>query len=236
MCKPYKSTMKQLFVLILIIFSFSCTKKIVQLPETTNKDITEILDVSPVYMFYDEETNSVEFNRRNMIGSTNWLVNIDKRLTLKQILPHLLYLQEKRQDDGMHKNENARNYFTCNNTDLKNLSFIEFTDLRFKADTLFQFAVPKAQIHKGNPEATKPTTGIINFRGNNSFYVDKKEYNNDSLELFIKDLKKTHPHFKNIILGFKENLSFQEYISLKTIVLDLDLDSKFISNEEIIYY
>ncbi len=65
---------------------------------TYNEEITEVIDVSPVYLFFDEVTDSVEFNRRNMISSTNWLVNIDKRLTLKQVLPHLQYLQEKRQE------------------------------------------------------------------------------------------------------------------------------------------
>ena len=113
--------MKQLLFLFTFFLLTSCNKRLVQLPETTNKDITEVIDVSPVYMFYDEETDSVEFNRRNMISATNWLVNIDKRLTLKQILPHLQYLQEKRQGGEKHS---FHNYFTCNNTDLKNLSFI----------------------------------------------------------------------------------------------------------------
>ena len=45
-------------------------------------------------MFYTKDTGDIEFNRRNMISTTNWLVNIDKRLTLKQILPHLKYLQD----------------------------------------------------------------------------------------------------------------------------------------------
>jgi hypothetical protein len=223
-------------ILILLTITLSCAERELQLPVTTSNDITKILDVSPIYMFYNEETDSVDFNRKNMISTTNWLVNIDKRLTLKQILPHLQYLQEKRHGDGMHKNEKAKNYFTCFNENTKSLSFIEFTDVKFKVDTLFYFKTPKALIHLENPEKKKLTTRIISFRGNNSFYLDKKEYSNDSLKEIIKDLSKTHPHFKNIIIGFKESLSFQEYISLKTKLLDLNLDSKFISDEEIIYY
>ena len=117
--------MKRIVLILLSTFSFSCAERELQLPVITANDITEILDVSPIYMFYDEATDSVDFNRKNMISTTNWLVNIDKRLTLKQILPHLQYLQEKRRGDGMHKNENAKNYFTCFNEDAKSLSFIE---------------------------------------------------------------------------------------------------------------
>ena len=61
--------MKQL---IILFFSFcllsSCNERVIQLPETTNKDITEVIDMSPVYMFYNEDLDSVEFNRRNMIN------------------------------------------------------------------------------------------------------------------------------------------------------------------------
>ena len=102
-------------LLLLLIFTFSCAERELQLPVTTTNEITEVLDVSPIYMFYDVETGEADFNRNNMISTTNWLVNIDKRLTLKQILPHLQYLQEKRRGDGIHKNENAKNYFTCFN-------------------------------------------------------------------------------------------------------------------------
>ncbi len=36
----------------------------------------------------------------------------------------------------MHKNEDAKNYFTCNDTSIKNLGFVEFTDVNYaKKDT-----------------------------------------------------------------------------------------------------
>jgi len=52
--------------------------------EVENAEITEVLDVSPAYIFYDEtQPDSTLFNRKNLIGTTNWLVNVDKRLTLE---------------------------------------------------------------------------------------------------------------------------------------------------------
>ena len=229
--------MKQLLI---IFFAFclltSCNKRVVQLPETTNKDITEVIDVSPVYMFYDEETDSVEFNRRNIISSTNWLVNIDKRLTLKQILPHLQYLQEKRQGDGMHKNDKARNYFTCNNTDLKNLSFIEFTDVVYHEEYSGDYFSKISDIQKNEAliihinSSGEISTMIIKNDKPSSYTIEKENF----LDI-IKDLTNENTESIEILINYDSNLSFQDYIDFKTLLLDLEEDYSLISNHEFIH-
>lgn len=231
MHKTYKSTslMKQLIILFFTVFLFtSCNEKIVQLPETTNKDITEVLDVSPVYMFYDEETDSVEFNRRNMITATNWLVNIDKRLTLKQILPHLQYLQEKRDGNGMHGN-----YFTCNNTDLKNLSFIEFTDVVYHGESSGDYLSKVSDLSDSTNIITiefNPNDDITIINPNSESFVTKTNLKN--LKASFKEIDS----LKNIIyLNFYEGLSFQEYISYKSLFLELDLKQAKFSNQEFLH-
>ncbi|RZV67419.1 MAG: hypothetical protein EX254_02975, partial [Flavobacteriaceae bacterium] len=115
----------------LIILCLSCGRdRVILLPEIENAKITNVKDVSPAYLFYDEyKEDSVELNRKNLIITTNWLVNVDKRLTLKQALPSILKLQDKKRNAKMHKNENAKNYFTCNDTAIKNLGFLDFTDV-----------------------------------------------------------------------------------------------------------
>ena len=230
--------MKRLLIILpVILILISCNKNTVLLPETSTKEITEILDVSPIYIFYDEtKPDSIDFNRKNMISTTNWLVNIDKRLTLKQILPHLQYFQEKRSKEGMHKNENAKNYFTCFNPEIQNLAFIEFTDVKFIADTLFLFTQPKLAI---NPEGIpKIFEGMktVNFIKDLSFYFDKKHYAFKSLSSFIDNLSKTHPSSKSIALKFHESLSFQDYIEIKTQIFTMKSASIIISNIEFIYY
>ncbi len=234
MHKSYKPTyiMKQL---LFIIFAFclltSCNERVVQLPETTNEEITEVIDVSPVYMFYDEETDSVEFNRRNMISSTNWLVNIDKRLTLKQVLPHLQYLQKKRQGDGMHKKDNARNYFTCSNTNLKNLSFIEFTDVVFqsnfvdKLDSDF-FSENYLGVVRFN------SLELIEIASEYEEYMEVEKYDFNSLLNLIDELTKSGK--LTLKLSFNSNLSFQDYISIKSRFLSIKSDRLEILSYEII--
>lgn len=226
--------------IILIFFTFclftSCNKRVVQLPETTNKDITEVVDVSPVYMFYDEETDSVEFNRKNMISTTNWLVNIDKRLTLKQILPHLQYLQEKRHGDGMHTNENAKNYFTCNNTDLKNLSFIEFTNVVYHNETSENYFSKASNLSQNevlslNINAKGEISMLLLNNGNTLPLVIKKS----NIINTIKRITNENPDIIELYINYDSNLSYQDYISFKTLLLDLKEDVSKISNNEFIY-
>ncbi|MDA9343831.1 hypothetical protein N8258_03095, partial [Algibacter sp.] len=128
--------MKYFILLITMFFVFSCgNKKVLHLPEISHSEISEINDVSHAYLFYDEtQKDSVELNRKNLISTTNWLINVDKRLTLKQAIPHLKFLQEKKKNSS-HKNKEAKNYFSCNDTSRQNLGFIEFTDVVYFNDT-----------------------------------------------------------------------------------------------------
>ncbi|MEJ6791843.1 MAG: hypothetical protein QNK89_03655 [Lacinutrix sp.] len=86
--------MRQLFFITFLMVLTSCGKqKSVLLPEIQNAKITEIFDVSPAYLFYDEtKPDSLELIRGNLIISTNWMVNIDKRLKLKQVIPSIMML------------------------------------------------------------------------------------------------------------------------------------------------
>ena len=104
--------MKKIAFLLLFLLILNCNnERVLQLPETEHSDITELLDMSPAYIFYDEtQQDSTLFNRKNLIGTTNWAVNVDKRLTLRQAIPHIQYLQSlipllfvQNQKDSFHQ-------------------------------------------------------------------------------------------------------------------------------------
>lgn len=224
-----------LFISIVLLF-FSCgNEKALQLPEIQNADITEVLDVSPAYIFYDEtKQDSVELNRKNLIISTNWLINVDKRLTLEQALPSIIKLQEKKRNATMHKNEKARNYYTCNDTSIKNLGFIDFTDVAYFS----------------KKEESKRTNDT-------SMYIEIKVHSQDSVKIDITSSKFSNiikssyaklifdlesilaPHGENFLsLSFKHNLIFQDYIEFKSILnnlTDYNKTNLSISNNEFIY-
>lgn len=216
--------MKHLFNALIFLCILSCgSDKIVQLPEIKKATITEIHDVSPIYMFYDEETDSIEFNRKNMIGTTNWLVNIDKRLTLKQILPHLQYLQEKRHGDGMHKNENAKNYFTCHDTSTSNLGFLEFTDVNYHTDESAEDFIEESIIDYVLVDI--PKNANSNFA--NELIQD--------LNYLYKATPELHSKKINAVLNFDNSINFQQYILIKSKLGELDNSKILIETNEFIY-
>jgi hypothetical protein len=219
--------MKRLFIIIpVVVLLISCNKKAVLLPETDTEEITKILDVSPIYIFYDEtKPDSTDFNRKNMISTTNWLVNIDKRLTLQQILPRLQYLQEKRSKDGIHKNENAKNYFSCSNPEIQKLAFIEFTNVVYHDESSEKY-ISENYI-------------VIDFNINNEIIILNPSTNKIILKTeanyLLNSIEKAVTLENIIYLNFNKNLSFQDYITYKSLLLDLNLDNVTISNDEFIY-
>lgn len=222
--------MKQHYIVIICLFIFSCSEKTIQLPETTNKDIVDIKDVSSIYMFYNELLDSLEFNRKNMISTTNWLVAVDKRLQMEKVLPHLIYLQDKRFGDGVHKNKDAGNYFACSNTIIKNLSFIEFTDIIYSSESFGDF-VTNLDV-KINPL-------IVSFNSKDSVSIDSKFLTKSLPKTdFIKTINSTITTNQiptTLFLCFNNQLTFQDYIDCKSLMLDIKNKNINISAHEFIY-
>ena len=223
--------------LLIILCLFSCNnERVLQLPEIENAETTEVLDVSPAYIFYDEtQPDSTLLNRKNLIITTNWLVNVDKRLTLRQAIPHIKFLQDKKRNAEMHKNEDAKNYFTCNDTSIGNLGFLEFTDVNYITNI--------DSYTNDEPLNDKIRTVYIHFFL--SGYFDVSEFfggKQTKVETIANDMYFNNDYFnsfrkeQNIInLSFDKRLSFQDYIDLKHQVVKFTNEMTEINNEEFIY-
>ncbi|WP_054851637.1 hypothetical protein [Olleya sp. ITB9] len=230
-----------LFITVLFLF-FSCgNEKVLQLPEIQNAGITEVLDVSPAYIFYDETIqDSVELNRKNLIISTNWLVNVDKRLTLEQALPSIIKLQEKKRNATMHKNEKARNYYTCNDTSIKNLGFIDFTDVEYRLNYT-ETKYEDLEIDDNSFDINLIINTLEDITINSFMILGKTNFNqlNDDLKenLNILNLEdKEHGgDFYNVQILFNKNLSFQDYISIKSKLKSFKNERTLINKIEHIY-
>ncbi|WP_282068643.1 hypothetical protein [Olleya namhaensis] len=230
-----------LFISIVLLF-FSCgNEKLLELPEIQNADITEVLDVSPAYIFYDEtKQDSVELNRKNLIISTNWLFNVDKRLTLEQALPSIIKLQEKKRNATMHKNEKARNYYTCNDTSIKNLGFIDFTDVEYNS-----LEISKNKENGTTHQKAYQFNVIVQNIDNiiiQSYITVSDSTNSKKLNTQLKScLNKVNLNdhhggdYFAIHLSFNRNLRFQDYISLKSILSNFKSEKTVIDNSEFIY-
>ena len=217
--------MKRHFYYLILLFALSCNnERVIQLPEIENAKISEVLDVSPAYLFYDEsQSDSTLLNRKNLISTTNWLINVDKRLSLIQAIPHIKFLQDKKRNAQMHKNENAKNYFTCKDTSLWNLGFMEFTDTYYmnydrasKSIEVSCFMIIESLNDISFSTSLDPNTTLSS---------DNIE---QSLETIIRECGKDEKNF----LVLNPNLSFQNYFSLKNVLRPLQ---NRISNNEFIY-
>ena len=104
--------MKKVLFLSVVFLVISCQKE-VQLAQANHTIDSTLVDHSPVYIFLDTKGKDTiaEVNRKNTIGTTNWVFNVDKRLSLKVVIPEIIKLQEKREKAQFHKNEAAVNFF-----------------------------------------------------------------------------------------------------------------------------
>lgn len=201
----------------------SCSsEKTIELPEIKQATITEVIDVSAGYLFYDEtKPDSIELNRKNLISTTNWLVNVDKRLSLNQAVPKIQFIQDKKRNSS-HKNEAAKNYFTCHDLSQNNLGFIEFTDVHYYLDEK-----PNAEI-----EIIIEALDKITIKKNNDVDIFFKT-NFKTLE---KDLASIYPHETiSVTLSFKKSMTFQQYITIKSKLEELDNSKILVDTNEFIY-
>ena len=225
------------YYLLLFSLIVSCGKdKLVQLPEIKHADISKINDVSAAYLFYDEsKADSVELNRKNLISTTNWLVNVDKRLTLKQIIPHIKFLQDKK-GTSSHKNEKAKNYFTCNDTSRKNLGFIEFTDVVYHQE--------ESNDYYNKNENKIKFDQYISLKIKSSDSLTIEFFTNGCSLIHSSNQKDLLSHLESnlteqgdavIISEFNENLSFQDYITYKFLLSQINFKHVTIANDEFIF-
>ncbi|WP_299099363.1 hypothetical protein [uncultured Winogradskyella sp.] len=246
----------RIIYLLIILCCFSCdNERVLLLPEIENAEITEVLDVSPAYIFYDEtQPDSTLLNRKNLIITTNWLVNVDKRLTLKQAIPHIKFLQDKKRNAEMHKNEAARNYFSCNDISIENLGFMDFTDTSYKT---YKYSIDFSYSEIINEQKLKEKTSQLNDSLMNGFHKGPDITQEFEIKFnSIKDIyfgsakveKNMIQDYCNFLIGtnksvnlfylkpyFDENMTFQDYISIKSELSKLDSAKIIIDSTEFIY-
>ncbi|MEP5255430.1 MAG: hypothetical protein ABJQ39_10265 [Winogradskyella arenosi] len=230
--------MRPLIILVLF-YCLSCNnERTLLLPEIENAEVTEVLDVSPAYIFYDETLpDSTLLNRKNLISTTNWLINVDKRLTLNQAIPKIVLMQNKKRNAKMHKNEAAKNYFTCNDTSIENLGFLEFTDVYYEFTEATDPSTTIALI----PQETNKDSILSNYHLQLPIQINN--FNKFKIVDEVTEMiNGTHSYSEvkrvtefSIQLYFDKNLSFQDYISVKSHLQRIELNQFNISSTEYVY-
>ncbi len=191
--------MKKLLFLSIFLLLFACNKKELHLPQVAVSGIPMVQNFSELWVFYDAETGKAEINKNNLIGTTHWLINIDKRLPMEEVVPVFDLVREKRAKKTPHSQEGMAD-------------FITYSDLKDKKVGLFDIV---------NVEFIKTTKGdlskwiendscdyILEF-DKKEFWMDHKAFPIDNWQMSLLD---SLPEGQ-IQLHFSADLTFQEYLS-----------------------
>lgn len=202
------------FTLIVLFTLFSCgNKEDILLPKANTTIVKNVDDLSPIYIFFRTKGKDTlaEVNRKNSIISTNWILNVDKRLPLRLAIPEIMKLQEKKRTEKAHKNEKAENYYSYADTIGKNLAFIPFTNVYYKLE--------------------KPNSIVVFFAKNNEILVDNVEVKREELLTYLNKLPSNTSN--QYVFCFDKNLTFGGYIQNKIFIESLKVEMK--STQEFIY-
>ncbi|MES2804365.1 MAG: hypothetical protein V4652_02260 [Bacteroidota bacterium] len=202
------------FTLIVLFTLFSCgNKEDILLPKANTTIVKNVDDLSPIYIFFRTKGKDTlaEVNRKNSIISTNWILNVDKRLPLRLAIPEIMKLQEKKRTEKAHKNEKAENYYSYADTIGKNLAFIPFTNVYYKLE--------------------KPKSIVVFFAKNNEILVDSIEVKREELLTYLNKLPSNTSN--QYVFCFDKNLTFGGYIQNKIFIESLKVEMK--STQEFIY-
>ncbi|WP_225876837.1 hypothetical protein [Flavobacterium muglaense] len=196
--------------LIVVFLLFSCgNKEEILLPKSSHTIVGDVQDHSSIYIFFrtkDKDTVA-EVNRKNSIISTNWILNIDKRLPLRLVMPEVIKLQTKKREEVAHKNELAENYYAYADTIGKNMAFIPFTNVYYKIE---------------KPEKS----GFIFYfkKGTNTVLVNNKTIKRTEILSYINSID--FAVMPEIILAFDQNMPFGEYLQAKIETREIDSFTK----------
>jgi len=190
------------FSILIICLLFSCGKKEdVLLPKSNISIVKDVQDHSPIYIFFKKEGKDTiaDLNRKSAIISTNWILNIDKRLPLKVVIPEVMKMQEKKRNEKMHQNEESENYYSYADSIGKNLAFLPFTKVFYKM------------------EKPRRENFVVYFRkGKKQVFMGNKEIQISNILKYFYSIK--FQSVPDLVFFFDKNMSYEEYIQYKILL------------------
>jgi hypothetical protein len=123
------------YVILIFVFLglWSCAKKEVELPIIPVSGTTEIANHSQIWVFlnFDEKKMKASVNKNNTISTTHWIINIDKRLPMDEVVPVLEMIRAKRDKKSVHSADGMQNYLSYSNSKDKNISLFPINTIQY---------------------------------------------------------------------------------------------------------
>ena len=225
--------MKKIFFLGITLFLIGCQKKVELVRAVRTIDST-MINHTPVYIFFEIKGKDTlaEVNRKNTIGTTNWVFNIDKRLPLKLVIPEVMNLQDKKKSSS-HSKTGTMNVFTYSDSVAKNFAFFPFTDVEFKYSKHFsKFFIKKHAEHYRNYH-----NFTVNFNKDNKITVDGNDISREEFIDFIKEFADFTSDGKITMLhlNFDNRLTYDQYIQNKILAWKATNNEIQLSSFEFVY-
>ncbi|WP_246297010.1 MULTISPECIES: hypothetical protein [Flavobacterium] len=209
-------------MILAFLMLLSCGKdKEILLPKSNTTLVKDIEDISPIYILFQKKGNDTiaEVDKQTIISTTNWVFNVDKRLPLKQVLPEVIKLQNRKgQQSGKDKKEN---YYSYADSIGKNMAFIPFTQVVYSLEKQKEF------------EDQQAATLIVRFDKHNKLTCNGSD-------LKLSTFKESLQHFYSdkpivIYLHFDKELPYEFYITDKIFLAGLKLNNVTFSAKEYVY-
>jgi len=198
---------KYLIYTVLLVAFASCKKQELKLPRLHTQAVNQVYNNSAVWIFFTLKGNDTiaKLNQSNRIETTNWLFNIDRRLTLKQVSKPLNKLLEKRQKKSPHHIDGLKNYFSFSDSIDKKIKFLPF---KLK-QIIYRFP-------------NKNDTLNLNFKFyKNHFNLKNKPLLYSKLDSVISKSVINNLNNKQIKFYYHDALSYEKYVKIKAIIYQL---------------
>jgi len=216
--------MKKFLIFSVLIFVLSaCNQKSLDLPQVAVAGISEIQNHSQIWVFYKHDTDKIkaEINKNNTISTTNWIINIDKRLPLSEVIPVFNLIKAKRAKKSIHSSDDAQNYLSYSNILENKISL-------FSIDSIQYMMLPKNDIKQLLND--KPCKNTIQF-------------SKDIVSLNANNIQKgawTKKTFESLSSGcvqlvFSKELTYQEYMDYRLKLIGVLPNNTRIETTEFIF-
>lgn len=224
-----------LILLFTLLFLFNaCQKKEIKIPVSKYKGIQEMTNFSKIWLFKEviENDTITSVNDNNLIGTTNWVFHIDKSLSLKNVMPILNKFHEKRSKKSMHEIEGFQNYLSYSDTISKVLSFVDISQVTYYLDT-----IQSKQLLLKNIDYYKNYNNIHVSFGLKTYFLNENTIEKqDFIETLTEYIEFTKTDLPTLVhLNFNQQLTFQEYIFIKTSLSSIDKVSFLIDKNESVF-
>lgn len=193
-----------LIIFLNVLFTLvSCTNQSVQLPQIPITSVSDIQNHSELWVFYKEKDGKIEahLNKNNRINSTHWIINIDKRLTLKELVPVFKTIKEKRELKSIHKKEGMKNYLSYSDIKDKKIAL-------FAMDSLYFSIHSRKKIDKLKRSNNNNHTLVFTKK---TIEIDRQKFPIKKWETMRLDTLSKG----NIQLVFSQALNYQDYLEYR---------------------